>query len=73
MINHPNRSAAAPEFREMFPGISPENGTPEQWLRLMRLAYQNQNDIVDFGKRHTPRSRRWARIGDEAKVRAGKV
>lgn len=72
MVNHPNRGAAAAEFREMFPGVSPENGTPEQWLRLMRLAYQNQNDLVDVGKRHTPRSRRWARIGDEANARAGR-
>jgi len=67
-----NRGAAAAEFLEMFPGVAPENGTPEQWLRLMRLAYQIQNDLVDFSKRHTPGSRRWARIGNEAKVRAGK-
>ena len=70
MKNYSNLTPAGRQFRAMFPGVVPENGTTEQWLRLMRLAFKNQNDLVDFSKRHTPASRRWERIGDEAKARA---
>ncbi len=71
MAQDPNRSVAAGEFRKMFPDVSPEAGTASQWLCLMRLAYQIQNEIVDVGKRHTTASRQWAKVGDEAKTRAG--
>lgn len=70
MKNYSNLSAAGMQFRAMFPGVVPENGTTEQWLRLMRLAFETQNDLVDLSKRHTPASRRWERIGDEAQARA---
>jgi hypothetical protein len=71
MVNHPNRGATESAFRKLFPGVSPESGSPEQWLGLMRMAYENQNDMVDAFKRHTTTSRRWAKIGDDAKARAG--
>jgi hypothetical protein len=62
--------AALEEFRAMFPGIEPDAGTAAQWLRLMRLAFTTQNDLVDFHKRHTTRSRWWSEIGKYAKARS---
>jgi len=59
-------NATAREFRLMH-SAEPKTGTPAQWSRLMDMAYATQNDLVDAFKRHTPRSRIWAKIGDEAK------
>ena len=60
--------ATAYEFRACYGGLSPEKGTADDWRRLREMAFKIQNDLVDAFKRHTPRSRRWARIGDEAKA-----
>lgn len=63
------RASIIVQFSALFPGVDPAAATAAQWGRLRRMAYQNQNGIVDVGKRHTARSRYWAKIGDAARVK----
>lgn len=64
-----SKTAAEKLFRELHPTIAPHWGYAEHWQRVRDVAFANQNDIVDFAKRHTPRSRMWARVGDYAQAR----
>ena len=57
---------SAREFSVLFPGTPVERSTSEQWNSLKTMAYEIQNDLIDMAKRHTPKSRYWARIGGEA-------
>lgn len=74
MVNHPNRARSHgvvnQEFAAMFPGVEPDAGTYEQWMRLVRHARASESDLKIASGKHTWESHRWERIADAAKMRA---